>query len=357
MRILLIIHSLGPGGMERVMATIANYFVQKKKVQVDVLLCGRKREVFFELDSNINIHKPNFSFNNSIRTWHTIKTLIFIRQKVKSLKPDRILSFGEQWNNLVLLSTYGLKFPVFISDRSQPNKDLGKLNNFIRNRLYRRATGFIAQTHFAAENAKQNNWNENIQVIGNPIRQIIPQYPLKREKIVLAVGRLIDTKHFDKLIKHFKKIGNPHWKLVIVGGDAKKQNNFLKLKSLVKKLNAEKSIFLEGTKNVIDPYYLKSSIFAFSSSSEGFPNVIGEALSAGLPVVSFDCVAGPSEMIEDSVNGYLVPVMDFNAFQKKLAYLMENEDIREKMASRASESIKCYDANYICEKMYSFIVN
>lgn len=357
MKILLIIHSLGPGGMERVMATIANYFVKEKKMQVDLLLCGRKREVFFELDSDIIVHKPNFPFNNSTRTWHTIKTLFFIREKVKSLKPDRILSFGELWNNLVLLSTYGLKLPIFISDRSQPNKDLGKLNNFMRNLLYRRATGFIAQTHFAAENAKQNNWNDNIQVIGNPIRHIISQNPAKREKIVLAVGRLIDTKHFDKLITHFEKIGNPNWKLVIVGGDAKNQNNLSKLKRLIKTLNAEKSIFLEGTKNEIDPYYMKSSIFAFSSSSEGFPNVIGEALSAGLPVVSFDCIAGPSEMIEDSVNGYLVPVMDFNAFQKKLAYLMENEGVRNRMASRASESIQAYNANSICEKMYSFIVN
>jgi glycosyltransferase involved in cell wall biosynthesis len=64
-------------------------------------------------------------------------------------------------------------------------------------------------------------------------------------------------------------------------------------------------VFLEGEQKEIDPWYHRAKLFAFTSSSEGYPNVVGEALSAGLPVVAYDCIAGPSDMIDDGKTGIL----------------------------------------------------
>jgi hypothetical protein len=83
----------------------------------------------------------------------------FLRKKVKNIDPDTILSFGEYWNNLVLLSLYGLKYPVYISDRSQPDKDLGRVQNRLRDLLYPKAAGFIAQTSKAKEICLNKRWN------------------------------------------------------------------------------------------------------------------------------------------------------------------------------------------------------
>ena len=88
-------------------------------------------------------------------------------------------------------------------------------------------------------------------------------------------------------------------------------------------------IILAGTQKDVESYLLRSRIFAFTSSSEGFPNVVGEAMSAGLPVVAYDCVAGPSDMVVNDRNGYLIPLFDKGAFGVKLKYLMDNPQITE----------------------------
>ena len=80
--------------------------------------------------------------------------------------------------------------------------------------------------------------------------------------------------------------------------------------------NAEDKVFLEGKQADVETYYFKSKVFAFTSSSEGFPNVIGEAMSARLPVIAFDCIAGPSEMIKDNENGFLIPLFNFGQFRR-----------------------------------------
>src|SRR5699024_8982886 len=156
----------------------------------------------------------------------------------KLINPDSVLSFGEYWNNLVLLSLYGLSVPIYISDRTKPGKDLGRFQNILRNKLYPTATGYIAQTEQARKVCRQQEWNDNIKVIGNPVHQIPATDNTKRENIVLFVGRLIRTKHVDRLINMFKEVQNPGWKLEIVGGNAKKLNLLTEYQNLIDKLDA-----------------------------------------------------------------------------------------------------------------------
>src|SRR5690554_3033882 len=199
-KITCIIHALTLGGMERVMVLLLHEFSKNKDVEVSLLLIGKTRQIDFELPSNINIYSPSFDFKPNKRTLSTVKTLKFIRKTIKEINPNSILSFGEYWNNLVLLSLYGLKYPVYISDRSQPNKNLGKLQNKLRDKLYPNAAGYIAQTTMAGDIARKNKWNTNIEIIGNPINQVTDNYMMEKENLILTVGRLITTKHIDELI-------------------------------------------------------------------------------------------------------------------------------------------------------------
>ena len=354
-KICLIIHSLGIGGMERVMAELANNFDARENVQVHIILVGRKREEAYTISDFVFIHKPPFEFNNSRRQVDTLRTISFLRSTVRKINPDTVLSFGELWNNLVLIALKGVDIPIYISDRSQPNKDLGRFHNYLRRKLYPQANGYIAQTQKAKEICLTNGWNRNVEVIGNPIKKIVGKNCKERENIVLSVGRLINTKHFDQLINMFVEIALPNWKLVIVGGDAKKQNLSSELHNLVKELGAEEKVYLEGEQHNIEHYYSKSKIFAFTSSSEGFPNVIGEALSAGLPVVAYDCVAGPSEMISDNENGFLVPLFDQQKFKIRLKQLMYDDELRNKMGKRCSKSINRFSSKETADRFLNFI--
>ncbi|MGC8866538.1 MAG: glycosyltransferase family 4 protein [Bacteroidales bacterium] len=356
-KLCLVIPSLSAGGMERVMSELAHYFCKKEDLEVHLVLYGLNREIFYPVPHGLKIHKPAFVFDNRKRFWYTLKTLGFLRREIQKIHPDVILSFGELWNSFVLLALLGLKYRIYVSDRCQPDKKLSGVHDTLRKYLYRLATGVIVQTALAKNIYSGFLPKNKLYVIGNPIRNILKTEQKEREKIVLSVGRLIATKHHDLLIKIFHQIRRPSWQLWIVGNDALKQKNSEKLQMLIKELNAEEYIKLLGTRNDVDELYRRSSIFAFTSSSEGFPNVIGEAMSAGLPVVAFDCVAGPSDLVIDNVTGFLIPLFDAEAFAQKLALLMDDEGLRKKMGNAALKAINTFSIDTIGESFYNLLLN
>lgn len=348
---------MGAGGMERVMNELVINFSTKPDIQCHLIIYGKPIDDFYNVPSNVFVYKPEFKFNDKKRIWFTFKMLFFVRKTIIGIVPDSILSFGEIYNNLIILSLLGLKFPLYISDRNSPVESLGKIHDFLRKVLYPYATGVIVQTAIASELYKRKLKNSNVKVIGNPIRVIESNQEIKKENSIISVGRLISTKNFNRLIEIFAKIQSNDWKLVIVGGDSNKQNNKVKLQAQINRLGMEKNIILVGLQDCVDNFLLSSKIFVFTSSSEGFPNVIGEAMSSGLPVISYDCVAGPSEMIADGENGYLIPMYDDLLFEQKLRYLMDNENQRMQMGEAARASIKTFSVENIASKYYNFIVS
>jgi len=339
------------------MSELAGYFSLRKELELHIIFYDNKRELFYPLPKKVEVHLPEFEFNDKFRLFYSLKTALYLRKSVRLLEPDTILSFGEYWNSFVLLSLIGLKYPVFISDRCSPEKKFGKFHSALRRFLYPKARGIIAQTLIAKEHYSRQFKHTNVKVIGNPIRNVKPSAEEERENVVLMVGRFIKTKNQDRLIDLFLDLGISDWKLVLVGFDHLKQDNFQKLQALIDRRSAQDQVILAGKLSDVDSCYRRSKIFAFTSTSEGFPNVIGEAMSAGLPVVAFDCVAGPSEMIRDSENGYLIPLNDYKTFGDKLKILMLNRDLRIRMGSHAAESVRDYSVNEIGEKYLRFILS
>jgi len=343
--------------MERVMAELINGFIGDCQAEVHVVLYGIKRDVFYDIRPEAIVHRPDFPFDNAHRFLSTIKTMWYLRRTIKEIQPDSILSFGNLWNTFVLLSTVGTKFPVFVSDRGSPRFRAGSFQEMLKARLYPRAAGIIAQTSVAEDFYRKQFPDQNYAVIGNPIREIPADETIARESTIVSVGRLIKTKHYDRMIRLFVELNRPDWRLVIVGGDGQNQNIMAELRKLLAELGNPPNIELAGTQKDVEGYLRRASIFAFTSSSEGFPNVIGEAMSAGLPVVSYDCIAGPSDMVEDGVNGYLVPVFDDELFKKRLLELMDSPEKRKQFGNRAREDIRQFSVKSIVGKFYSFITS
>jgi len=339
------------------MSELAKHFASKKDLEVHLVLFGRSREIFYNIPESIKIHSPEWEFNNNLRILFTLRTLLWLRMKIKSIEPDKVISFGEYWNSFVLLALKWTDYPVYISDRCKPDKQLGKLHEVLRKWLYPYAAGIIAQTGKARDVYLRKGLNVNIKVIGNPIREISSKgIQVEKENLILTVGRLIDTKHHDRLIDiYYQKIGKD-WKLVIVGDNALKQDGKSRLLEIIAEKGLHERVILTGTVSNVEEYYLKSKIFAFTSSSEGFPNVIGEAMAAGLPVVAYDCVAGPSEMIENGKNGFLIPLFNDKEFSLKLKQLTSDEFLRKRLGSEAKKSIKRYSVDSIGDKFLNFIL-
>ncbi len=271
------------------------------------------------------------------------------------MNPYSILSFGEIWNSFVLLSLMGLKFSIYISDRCSPDKCFSNFHEILRKMLYPRASGIIVQTKVAKNIYRSKFRQKNIIVIGNPvhINNDIDKY--KRENIVISIGRLIKTKNFDRLIDIFYHIDLPGWKLLIIGDDSDKQSVRTSLQEKIKILGIQDKVSLVGSEKDTYKFLLRSKIFAFTSSSEGLPNVILEAMSAGLPVVAYDCMAGPSELIDNGKNGFLIPLYDDKAFEDKLKYLMLHEDFAMRMGRRGHESLEPFSIDKIGDIYYEVL--
>lgn len=354
-KIILLLPSLHAGGMERVMAELANYFAENKDLRVHLILYGKKPELFYSVNNNIRLHVRKSSKADKSNILNFIEIFRYIRRTVRKISPDAILSFGTQWNNLVLLALSGLKYKVFISDRGSPERKYQFPQEHLKTFLYPLAAGIIAQTKIAEEMLRRRFPKQKIQTIDNPIRQI--EGFRRKENFILSVGRLINSKHHERLIKIFSQVAAPEWKLVIVGGNALKQSNFKKLQKSIHKLGLDKRVMLEGEKTNVEDYYLRSKIFAFTSSVEGFPNVIGEALSSGLPVVSYDCIAGPSEMIKNGYNGYLISVFDDKAFTKHLQILIDQEDLRKQMSLNSKQINRRFSVESIGDNYLNFLLS
>jgi GalNAc-alpha-(1->4)-GalNAc-alpha-(1->3)-diNAcBac-PP-undecaprenol alpha-1,4-N-acetyl-D-galactosaminyltransferase len=355
-KICVAIPSLQAGGMERVMSELITNFSKKKNLEVHLLLYGIKRDIFYPLPHEVIVHQPSFLFNDNRRMFSTIRTLFYVRREIKRIKPRTVLSFGEVWNNFILLALYGTKIPVVVSDRCQPNKSLGRFHDFLRSQLYRHAKFIVCQTQLAKKIFEASIGPLNYCVIANPIRQSKIPNEAKGDKIILSVGRLIATKNFNQLISIFASIGPEGWKLVIVGDDAQKQQNRIKLESQIVELELQGKVILAGKQIDVESYYRSASIFAFTSSSEGFPNVIGEAMSAGLPVVAYDCVAGPADLIINGESGFLIPLFDQKLFAEKLKLLMLDSDSRLKMGEKGREVVVKFDAELISEQFLEVLV-
>jgi GalNAc-alpha-(1->4)-GalNAc-alpha-(1->3)-diNAcBac-PP-undecaprenol alpha-1,4-N-acetyl-D-galactosaminyltransferase len=110
-----------------------------------------------------------------------------------------------------------------------------------------------------------------------------------------------------------------------------------------------------GTQANVESFYDQAKIFAFTSSSEGFPNVIAEALASGLPVVSYNCVAGPADLITDGENGFLVRQFDDESFCDRLTQLMADEEMRIRMSASARASISRLSPKSVASKMLDFM--
>ena len=351
------IHQLSAGGAERVLTLLANELC-KKGWSVTVLTFDSGRETaFFKLHSDVQ-HWPLSLKREQGGWWKAIKVHFLrpwvLRKAIRKSGPDAVLAFIDQMNILTLMATIGLKIPVIVSERSHPAFNISKLCSLLRQVVYKRSARLVLQTRDACD-----FFSSSIpkRIIPNPV--LVPEYSepaLKSEtnsKTLMAMGGLREVKGFDLLLRAFAPLCNkfPDWVLEIWGEGVQRKT----LESLRDELGLRERVRFPGLTKEHHQTMSQVDIFVLSSRSEGFPNVLGEAMACGLPVVSFDCRSGPSELIQDGVNGLLVPPESIQELSSSLERLMASAELRKSLGEQAQKITEIYSLDKIVQSWEELI--
>lgn len=356
-KVCFIIPSLESGGMERVMSEIINYASLQDELQVYLLLYAKTTSKSYSINPSVHIleHK-NTSSNKFI---YFIQILFFLRKNVKKISPYSVLSFGEKWNNYVLLALAGIKTKIYISDRSHPKKNLGLLHNYLCKFLYPLADGLIVQTKYALDIKNKQFKIQDSIVIANPLYDLPQKKDLildsQKHRIILNVGRFSYVKNQEFLIKTFISINDKSWFLYLVGDDHASENLKQRFDKLIKSSGFEENIKLFGFTDNISNFYNQAKIFAFTSISEGYPNVVCEALAHGIPVLAYDGGVSHSQLISNGTNGYIIDNGDTTGYQDKLKDLMNDDYLRLYMSPMCRKSVQKLQKDIICSQYIKYI--
>ena len=192
---------------------------------------------------------------------------------------------------------------------------------------------------------------DNVCVIPNPL-SFIPQNISKlTEKRVIAVGRYCHEKGYDLLLKAWCIVQNSiaDWRLEVFGEGDRSQ-----YEEMISSLNIDRQrCILHGRSSNIQDEFEKSSLAVCSSKFEGFGLVITEAMSCGLPVVSFDCPWGPRAIIHDGEDGLLVENGNVEKLADAIIWMIQHPEMRSKMATKAIENVQRFSIEKIAEKWKS----
>jgi len=348
-KVLIIAPCLAMGGIERASSNTANGLSELgAKVYFLSLF---KKEAFFKLNEGIEIIEPQ-GFNKTKLS--LLKSVLWIRKEVKRLNPEHILVFNKFYGAITALALLGTKYPYFLSERSSPlfvwRQPMRAINKFAFS--IKPPKGVIAQTNIAAEYQRKYFKKTEVIVIPNSVREVQLFPEIKREKVILAVGRLNDyLKGFDLLIESFAKLKNQDWELHIAGGDEEGEA----LKEQAERLGVINRIKFLGKVKEIDKCYAYAGMFVIPSRSEGFPNALAEAMTAGCCCIAFDFVAGPNEMITNGVEGILVPSGDTQKLAEAIDDLIVKDDFRDVLAQKAIKTSQHFKKSTIISRIANVI--
>lgn len=326
MKILFIIASLNSGGAERVLTTLANHWSSKHN-NVSIFIPSLQK-VFYTLDNNINLISS--SKKRGIPILNSLQILNDIRQTVKNEQPDIVISFMDKINIITLLASVGLKTPIIISERISYDFLQNKAWRLLRLITYPFSNGMVVLSGY---DYQKYNLVKNKKIILNPLdtSSLLPVKITEKENLLIAVGRLVEQKGFDMLIKALSGINLTSWKCYIIGEGPERE----KLTALIEQYQLKDNVFLIGNKHNIYDYYSKASVFVLSSHYEGYPNALAEAMAHGCSCVAFDCKTGPSEIIINGENGFLVEAENIEKLQKNIIQIMTNPQIRSQFFETA----------------------
>lgn len=336
-KLIIFIGTLQSGGAERVVSEISVMYADHFKEVI--ILTYYNAPVFYHIDSRVKIN----CVEKLTGTTNIFSNARWLRSYVKRERPDVFLSFLMPFNMMAIVTLAFTRTKVVVCERQDPSNVKTPLLRGLRNLLYQFSSRIEVQTQKGKDYFPKGT-QKKIMVIPNPnhITNAERERALNtpKENRVVIVGRLIPLKNHKMLVNSFfyaHKL-HPEYRLDIYGngelrGEISKQ---------IKDLGLGESVFLRGRTDDVSSALASARIFVLCSNVEGMPNALMEAVALGVPSIATD-VSGVRDIIEDGINGFVIPVGDEKALENRMVQLMDSETLQNNFAETSAFVLDKYD--------------
>ena len=361
-------------GTERIFSDKMNYLARNCGYDITFITYEQSNHpMAFPLDKSISVIDLNVRFlaiyklTPIIRCFAKLRKLILLKSKLNKaltqINPDYIIITTYDFDKFCCILSLPYRFVIeshicmssVIQESRQKNvisKCIAKWFDKINFRNLNKAYCLVSLT-----NKDKKEWEKNTNIPIFIIPNFVTYFPEKiipyseRQNRIICVGRLTMQKGFDYLIDAWSLISNnyPEWKIDIFGHGELEED----LNKMIMYNNLESSIIIHKPTERIYEEYEHSTIFILSSRYEGFAIVLLEAMSCGVPCISFDCPNGPSDIISQGENGILVPYADINKLAESIEWMIEHNQDRQKMSENARNTAHSYTQDLIMPQWIS----
>lgn len=346
------------GGVEKVLSQKANYLADVSGDEVTIVTYRQQNRIpiypfskkiqFIDLKVNYDIAKSYFHPNNLKKIPHHISSL---KKVLKDIQPHVVISssFGPDFYFLPSLERKIPKIKEFHSSRYfYNNKVYSTKAQFLQN-VTTNTEKKYQQLVLLNESERKFYQNKNIAVIPNPAELAGSSADITSKKII-AAGRISPVKNFSDLVEVFASLSKdfPDWELHFFGEDYVGTQKHLE--QIISFYSLQNQIKMMGVSPDLKMEMQKYSLYAMTSHTECFPMVLLEALSVGLPVISYDSPTGPKHILTNNKDSFLVPYKNLDIFVNKLKELMQNENLRYQMGREGRKNVQRFTIEIVMQQ-------
>lgn len=355
-KICLVGESLAGGGAEKAMAVLSQFF-DTKGIDVHSVLVIDQVDYDYS-GALLNLGKLKNKANGPL---NKLRRFIALRNYLRKHRFDYIIDFRIRVSFVqeYFISKWLYNAPAIYTVHSAMTDLYFPERKWQARAVYKNAFAIIAVSEGIENIIRQKYGLHNTKVIHNAIDlraigQSADQFTPGESRYILAAGRMKDgVKQFGKLIEAYSQTSLPQKdiKLVILGDGQRRRQ----LEDRAVKIGMSDSVVFKGRLANPFPYMKNALFFVLSSKREGLPTVILESLACGSPVVAFDCVSGPSEMISDRKSGLLVADQDFEKLKDAIELMVSDEQLYEDCRKNAKAAASSFSVANIGRQWLEFL--
>lgn len=329
------------GGTERMTAWLANGLVGK--YEVSVVSLAQQGELFYTLNAGVDYRTVSEQ-----TLWKRIR---WINRYLRRNAVDWVVNVDVGMGFYGILAALGTGARVITWEH-------GNFCNNWNSRLFpyfRRFAARFSDALVVLTNRDRENYTRHIRrcapihVIPNPVGDCGPAYD-PGNRVILSAGHLLPNKGFHRAVEVAAAVlpDRPDWRWIICGEGPERN----RLEAMIREWGLEDRVLLPGLVKDMESMYRRAAMVVLTSDLEGLPMVLLEGKARRLPLVAFDIMTGPSEIIRDGTDGILIPAFDLDGMAREIGRLMDSEELRSTMAAAAGEDLTRFSEDAVLNQWH-----